>query len=284
MTRPLIVAVLAGNLANAALDVALIFGAGLGVIGAAIATTVVQLVTMGVYFHAIRRLDGDTERQTPSRADVAEIAGHGLPVGGQILAEVGIFGVATVLAAHLGKLPAAGHGIALNISSFSFSIAFGIASATSVRVGHAVGANDLAAARRRGVIGLSSGLAVMACWGVVFVAAPYAVGAMFSDDAAVVGAAIPLLQIAAVFQLSDGTQAIGAGALRGLGDTRATLYANLAGHYGIGLPISLFLAFGEGMGAPGLWWGLSAGLTVTALLLVGRFFAKTRVRGAARSA
>ncbi|HET7372098.1 MAG TPA: MATE family efflux transporter, partial [Gemmatimonadaceae bacterium] len=99
---------------------------------------------------------------------------------------------------------------------------------------------------------------------------------MFTSDRDVISQSIALLQIAAVFQLSDGTQAIGAGALRGLGDTRATLYANLAGHYLIGLPIMLALAFGAGMGAPGLWWGLSAGLTVTALLLVGRFLAKTK--------
>jgi MATE family multidrug resistance protein len=86
---------------------------------------------------------------------------------------------------------------------------------------------------------------------------------------------VPLLQIAALFQLSDGTQAIASGALRGLGDNRATLVANLIGHYGVGLAISLSLAFSAGMGAPGLWWGLSAGLTVTALILVARFVRST---------
>jgi MATE family multidrug resistance protein len=82
--------------------------------------------------------------------------------------------------------------------------------------------------------------------------------------------------IAALFQLSDGTQAIGAGALRGVGDTRATLIGNVIGHYAVGLPISLSLGFAAAMGAPGLWLGLSAGLTVTALYLVQRFLVKTR--------
>jgi len=82
--------------------------------------------------------------------------------------------------------------------------------------------------------------------------------------------------IAALFQLSDGTQAIGAGALRGTGDTRATLWANLIGHYAIGLPLLLGLGFGAHLGAPGLWWGLSVGLTATALLLVARFLQQTR--------
>ena len=91
-----------------------------------------------------------------------------------------------------------------------------------------------------------------------------------------IAAAVPLMMIAALFQLSDGTQAIGAGALRGLGDTRATLVGNVIGHYLIGFPISLALGFGAGMGAPGLWLGLSAGLTVTAIYLVAKFLAGTR--------
>jgi MATE family multidrug resistance protein len=80
-----------------------------------------------------------------------------------------------------------------------------------------------------------------------------------------------LIQVAALFQLSDGAQAVGAGALRGAGDTRATFVANVVGHYGIGLGISLAVAFGAGRGAVGLWWGLSAGLTATAIFLIVRF-------------
>jgi hypothetical protein len=87
----------------------------------------------------------------------------------------------------------------------------------------------------------------------------------FTNDAVVIAATIPLLQIAALFQLSDGTQAIAAGALRGRGHTRDTLWANLLGHYVVGLPIMLGLGFGASLGAPGLWWGLSVGLTATGL-------------------
>nr|HEX4317309.1 MATE family efflux transporter [Kofleriaceae bacterium] len=277
VTRPLIVAVVASNLANAVLDVALIYGAGLGVVGAAIATVTVQLAQLGLYVAAVRATDDpDRPHTKPTRDDIREVLHYGLPVGGQVLAEVGIFGVATVLAGRLGTLAAAGHGIALNISSFTFAMAVGVGSAASVRVGHAVGASDMPLARRRGLIGFATGLAVMSTFAVVFVAAPGAIASLFSDDTAVIAAAIPLLQIAALFQLSDGTQAIGAGALRGLGDTRATLVANLLGHYVVGLPISLSLAFAVGLGAPGLWWGLSAGLLVTALALVIRFLRKTR--------
>jgi MATE family multidrug resistance protein len=284
VTRPLIITVIAGNVANAALDLALIFGVpslgipALGVIGAGIATTIVQILTVAVYALAVRQLDArDMRRATRStRADIAAIARYGLPVGGQLFAEVGIVGVATVLAGHLGKVPAAAHSIALNLASFTFSCCVGIASATAVRVGHATGAGDVRLARRRGTIGLTLGLGVMACCAVLFVVAPAALAALYTDDVIVIAATVPLLQIAALFQLSDGAQAIGAGALRGLGRTRETLWANLFGHYAIGLPLLVALAFGAHLGAPGLWLGLSAGLTATAIVLVTRFARATR--------
>ena len=284
ITRPLVVAVIAGNVLNALLDRVLIFGVdaldipALGVAGAAMATVTVQLLIVVVYLGAVRALD-QTPAPASTRADLVEIARYGGPIGGQLFAEVGIFGVSTMLAAHLGTLPAAAHTIALNLSSFTFSVAVGVGAATSVRVGHAIGAGDLALARRRGVIGLGMGVSVMATCAIVLVVAPSVIARVFTDDASVIAATIPLLQIASVFQLSDGAQAIAAGALRGLGDTRATLVGNVIGHYGIGLPISLALGFGAGMGAPGLWWGLSAGLTGTALYLVLRFLAATRTPG-----
>jgi MATE family multidrug resistance protein len=281
ITRPLIAAMVVGNLANALLDLVLIYGAGpipaLGAGGAAVATVSVQVATVAMYVAGVRALHGGAPRPAATRKDLAEILRYGLPVGGHLFAEIGVFGIATVLAAHMGKVPAAGHSIALNLASFTFSVAVGIGAATSARVGHAMGAGDRTLARRRGVLGLQIGLAVMSGSAAVFVVAPGALAGVFTNQAAVIAATIPLLQIAALFQLSDGTQAIAAGALRGIGDTRATFVGNVIGHYGVGLAISLALSFGAGLGAPGLWWGLSAGLTVTAIYLVLRFRAGTGV-------
>jgi MATE family, multidrug efflux pump len=274
VTRPLVVVVIAGNLVNAALDLVLIFGAGLGVAGAALATTIVNVLTVAVYAAAVRGLGGFGLRRRPG--DIRAIARYGLPVGGQLCAEIGIFGVATVLAAHLGETPAAAHTIALNLSSFTFALAVGVGAATNVRVGHAIGAGDGVAARTSGVTGFLLGLAVMGVGAVAFVAIPGLLAHLFTDADEVIAQAVPLLQIAALFQLSDGAQAIGAGALRGLGDTRATFVGNVIGHYLVGFPISLALGFGAGMGVVGLWWGLSAGLTVTALALLARFLRATR--------
>lgn len=282
LTRPMVIAMVLGNIVNAGLDLVLIFGVdalgipSFGAIGAAAATTLVAIMIAALYALAVHGLDRDVERPRSTTADLLAIARYGGPVGGQLLAEVGIFGVATVLAAHLGKIPAGAHSIALNLSSLTFSFSLGIASATSVRVGHAIGAGDLALARHRGMLGVALGLVVMACFAVVFLVVPGPLAAAFTDDAAVAGATVPLLRIAALYQLSDGTQAIGAGALRGRGDTRSTLVGNLIGHYVVGLPIMLGLGFAASLGAPGLWWGLSVGLTVTALFLVVRFRQTTR--------
>ena len=169
-------------------------------------------------------------------------------------------------------------------ASFSFSLAIGIGAATSTQVGYAFGASNPLGVRRAGNIGLTLGGVVMAVCALVFVVVPEPLVALFTDDSAVRAATIPLLRIAAIFQLSDGAQAIVGGALRGLGDTRATLIANLIGHYGVGLGVALTLAFGFDLGVAGLWWGLSAGLTVTAVALYIRFVNTTnRLLVASRS-
>ena len=100
---------------------------------------------------------------------------------------------------------------------------------------------------------------------------PEAIASVITNEPAVIEAALPLLVIAAAFQLSDGVQAVAAGALRGAGDTRWPLAANLIGHYGVGLPLGCLLTFGLDMGPSGLWWGLSAGLSAVAIALTFRF-------------
>lgn len=281
ITRPLVLVVIAGNVANFFLDWVLIFGISaiglppLGVIGAALATIALQALILVVYFAAVRVADAGVPLPRATREDVREVLRFGIPVGGQLFAEVGIFGVTTILAAYLGRLPVAAHTIALNLCSFTFSVAIGIGAATSVRVGHAVGAGDIALARRRGMIGFAAGLAIMSCFALLLLAVPSQIAGLLTNQPAAIAATVPLLLIAAIFQLSDGTQAIGSGALRGLGDTRATFVGNVVGHYGVGLGISLGLCFGADMGVEGLWWGLSAGLTVTATYLFVRFRIRT---------
>jgi multidrug resistance protein, MATE family len=297
ITRPLLIAMIGGNLINLVCDGLLIYGddallrvglpavgiPALGVLGAALATTGVQVGTCLVYALSVRRLRtgrGQTRPHRPLRdGELATLAHHGIPIGLQMFAEVGVFATSGVLAAQFGTAAAAAHSVAITLASFTFSAAVGIGSATAVRVGLAIGAGGrgaLAVARTRGLVGISLGLAVMAAGALGFLVFPSQLAGWFTDRRDVLLIATPLLWVAALFQLSDGAQAVAAGALRGAGDTRSTLWANLIGHYIIGLPVSLLLGFGAGLGALGLWWGLSVGLTVTAVILVAKFLRSTR--------
>lgn len=284
-TRPIVMAVFLGTLVNFLADGILVFGdaaliwAGLpalgipamGGLGASLSTCLVTIVMTLSLSLAIRR------HQVPdaplgSKRDLAKLWQLGFPVGLQLLAEVGIFAIVGVTAGRLGAVAGAAHQVALTIASVTFSIALGMGAATTVRVGHAVGADDRLSARRAGVLGVAWGAALMCIAGSAFLLVPHKLAQVFTRDTEVIVAAVPLLAIAALFQLSDSVQAIVAGALRGAGDTRAAFIGNLIGHYGVGVWVALGLGLWAGMGATGLWWGLSAGLTATAFGLAARFW------------
>ena len=186
-------------------------------------------------------------------------------------AEVGVFALVGLLAGRLGAVPMAAHQVALALASFSFNAAVGIGNAGSVRVGWAVGSRDTPAARRAGLVAFGTGAALMSTWGLAFLLFPGLFARLMSSDAAVVAATTPLLRVAGLFQISDGIQAVGAGVLRGAGDTRFTLWANLVGHWALGLPAALGLGLALGYGVTGLWWGLLVGLTAVAVALFFRF-------------
>jgi MATE family multidrug resistance protein len=140
-----------------------------------------------------------------------------------------------------------------------------------VRVGLAIGAGNTPAARRAGLLAFAAGAAFMACAAALYLAIPRQLVALMTDVPSIAATAVPLFAVAAVFQVSDGLQGVGAGVLRGAGDSHFTFTANIVGHYLIGLPLSLGLGFGLRQGVQGIWWGLCAGLTAVAIALVWRF-------------
>jgi multidrug resistance protein, MATE family len=172
---------------------------------------------------------------------------------------------------NIGTRALAAHQVAITLASATFMIPVGIGAAASVRVGRAVGRADPPGTRLAGLVAIGTGCAFMVLAALAFLLAPRAIAGIITSELGVIDAVVPLLFVAAVFQLSDGVQAVAAGALRGAGDTRFALIANLCGHYLIGLPIGTLLAFRLGLGASGLWWGLSAGLTAVAIALTLRF-------------
>jgi MATE family multidrug resistance protein len=272
-TRALVVATLVANLANLLLDIALVFGkAGLPALGgpgSALATSICSLLQFAVLAAAVRPAKG-VPRQPVGR-DLRMALRVGIPVGLQMGAEVGVFSLVGLLAGHLGAQALAAHQVAISLASFTFCAAVGVGMAGTVRVGRAVGARDTPGARRAGLIAFAGGAGVMSVSALAFWLLPGPIARILSDRADVIAASVPLLGVCAVFQLSDGIQGVGAGVLRGVGDTRFAFVANLVGHYAIGLPVAVFLGLRLGEGVSGLWWGLCAGLTAVAAALLGRF-------------
>jgi MATE family multidrug resistance protein len=164
----------------------------------------------------------------------------------------------------------AAHQVTINLASLTFMVPLGVAQATSIRVGLAIGAGDNDGARRAASAGLLIGAGFMSATGAAFIAAPRALAAAYTSAAEVVALAALLIPIAGFFQIFDGLQVVAAGALRGAGDTRAPLVVNLIGFWGLGLPASLLLAFRLDLGPAGLWWGLVVGLGAVAVFLLAR--------------
>lgn len=194
----------------------------------------------------------------------------GAPIGLQFSMEYGAFGVAGLLMGLLGTIPMAGHQIALNLASLAFMVTLGVSQAAAILVGRGVGAGDPDRARRAASGGLLTGTGFMVLTMLLFWLLPEPLARLYSGDREVVLLAASLLPIAAVFQVVDGIQVVAAGVLRGVGDTRVPMWANLFGFWVAGLPVGAALAFRAGMGPRGIWWGLAAGLTVVAGLLLGR--------------
>ena len=286
-TKPILVGVVLANLFNLPASWILAMGdsgldalglspvgfEGLGVAGTAWASSVSTAIQLLVLARAVR--DSSSGTMVPQPPEVRlmwKALRLGAPIGAAMLAEYGVFALVNVLMGNLDAMALAGHQVALAFAGTTFVIPVGIGAAAAVRVGRAVGRGDASGTRRAGVVGIAAGGGFMLAAALVFWTVPAELAVVVTDNPHVVVTAVPLLLIAALFQLSDGVQAVAAGALRGAGDTQWPLWLNLAGHYLIGLPVGVALAFGFGCGAAGLWWGLSVGLTTVAVGLTARFW------------
>lgn len=287
LTRPMVIAVVVANLVNLPLSWALVFGdAGLvdlglpglgvpalGVAGAAWASTACTVIQLVILALAVQRVAAPSSaaHRRPDRELLLKALVIGTPIGLQMLAEFGVFGLVNLLMGNIGTRELAAHQVAITLASSTFMVPVGVGAAASVRVGRAVGRQDAPGTRLAGLVAIGAGSAFMLAAALTFLLVPRLLAGIITSESAVIDAVVPLLFVAAVFQLSDGVQAVAAGALRGAGDTRFALFANLGGHYLIGLPLGVLLAFSLGIGARGLWWGLSAGLTCVAAGLTLRF-------------
>ena len=287
LATPVMFALISANILNAVADWALIYGhlglPAMGVAGAAWATLFSRIYMFAALLVAIwwtnRRVSHDSLWHVPRMFDPARLRrllALGLPAASQMLAEVGVFALATALAGTLDPISGASHQIALNLAGVAFMIPLGVGSAGAVRVGHAVGAGDALRASAAGWTAIMLGVIFMLSSGALFVALPRTLIGLFSTDPAVLAVGTSLLYLAAVFQLFDGIQGVITGTLRGLGDTRTPMLVNLAAHWLLGLPVSYTLCFIVGWGVWGLWIGLSLGLIVTGIILLWAWTVKIK--------
>ncbi|WP_341712938.1 MATE family efflux transporter [Erythrobacter sp.] len=265
------------------------FGApAMGLEGSALASVVTSLVQFASYLVAIYtdrrlrryRIFGNWWR--PEWPRLRELVALGSPVMIIIIAEAGLFSGAALLMGWIGPAQLAGHTIALQIAALAFQIPFGLGQAATIRVGYHYGAGDHAAMGRAGWVGIAMGSAFMLATATLMILAPMLLLRIYVDptlaaNAAMVGFAVRYMKVAAAFQLFDGVQAVAAGALRGLQDTRVPMLIAVFSYWVPGIGIALWLGFRTPLEGTGVWIGLATGLVFAAGLLAWRWSQRERL-------
>lgn len=288
LDRPIFAtAITAGGIfVNALANYAFIFGnlgaPELGLQGAAVATILTTLTTLAAYVVAIR-LDPKLHRYrvfgrwwSPDWPRLLHIVRIGTPIALTITAEAGIFGAAAFLMGNIGASQLAAHTVALQIAALAFQVPFGVGQAATIRVGYFYGARDPDGMKRAGWTAIVVGTGFMAFTALLMIAIPKPLIAIYVDpwdpkNAVLVGFALQYIVIAAAFQLFDGMQAVAAGALRGLQDTRIPMWIAAFAYWVPGIGTALALGFYTPLEGVGVWIGLATGLTVAAALLGWRW-------------
>jgi MATE family multidrug resistance protein len=206
-----------------------------------------------------------------------ELLHIGIPSSFQITMEAGAFAVSGILIGTIGAVEQAAHQIALSIASLTFMVSMGLSQAGSIRTSNAFGRNDQHAIRTIGKSTIIMALIYGSFCAVLFILFRHQLPYVFNDDKEVVSMAAYLLLFAALFQISDSTQSISAGLLRGIKDVKVPTFFIAIAYWAIGIPVGCLLAFYFDMGAAGIWTGFITGLTLSAVFLSLRF--RKMVRG-----
>ena len=206
----------------------------------------------------------------------------GTPISLTILAEAGLFTGAAFLMGRIGETELAGHTIALQVAALAFQIPFGVAQAATIRVGLAYGARDHSGIAHAGQASLILGIGFMGLTALIMWLFPSLVLSIYVDvdaarNAALVGFAMQFLVVAAAFQLFDGAQAVAAGVLRGLQDTRTPMIIAICGYWIAGYGTAIYLGFWTPLAGVGVWIGLAVGLVVVSAVLLLRWRMRARL-------
>lgn len=273
---------------NGLTNYALIFGnwgaPELGVMGAAIASVVTQIVSLvAVVIYAVKALPEHSLFQRFWRPDwemFMSVLRLGVPIGLTTLAEVSLFAISAVMMGWLGPVPLAAHGIALNLASATFMVHLGLSNVATIRAGNALGRRDRAHLEKGAITVTGMSLVVSVLTIILFLTCAEPLISLFMEfddpqrpEILLIGTG--LLAMAALFQLVDGAQVIALGLLRGLQDAKVPMVMAALSYWVIGIPASYYFGFVQGMEGIGVWLGLVLGLACAAVLLMSRFWLRS---------
>jgi MATE family multidrug resistance protein len=280
-------AIIPGIFLNILLNYALIFGnfgaPQLGVVGAAWAslfTNILIMLILFVWYFIHAEYNEYTLLTRFWRSDWSvfwRVGQLGLPISISILAEVSMFIGAAVLIGWIGTTELAAHGIALQVTAVAFMIPLGISGAATIRVSNAYGResiDDIMLAAKAATY-VAFGFAILTAATIALF--PYQLAGLFLDEAGpdtatVIMIAVPMLLVAAGFQLVDSAQVIAAGILRGFQDATVPMIISVICYGPMGLLMAYLCAFTFGFGPTGVWFGLTIGLALTSVFLGMRYF------------
>lgn len=200
----------------------------------------------------------------------------GAPVALQYSFEISAFSGAAILIGTIGAVEQAAHQVAINLAAITYMMASGIASAATIKTGNNLGKSNFLDLRRSAVASYHVIIGFMSITALLFMFANKLLPLIYTEDMAVVNIASQLLIIAGFFQLFDGTQVVGLGVLRGIGDVNVPTFITFIAYWIIGIPLGYFLGIVLGLGVNGIWYGLTFGLLTASVLLFFRFQQRTK--------
>ncbi len=275
-----------GNAINIILGIILVKGmfgiAPMGVVGVGISTLVDRIlmaIVMAVY--VFRSPDFKPYIQTfkmrlLNLGIVKKILKIGAPVALQYSFEVSAFSGAAILIGTIGAIEQAAHQVAINLAAITYMLATGIASAATIKTGNNLGKSNFTDLRRSAVASYHVIIIFMSLTALLFILANNVLPYIYTEDKAVIAIAAHLLIIAGFFQLFDGTQVVGLGVLRGIGDVNVPTLITFISYWVVGIPLGYLLGITLGWGVNGIWYGLTVGLLTASIFLFIRFQKKTR--------
>ena len=277
---------IAANVVNIVLNYILIFGKlgfePMGLYGAGLATLMSRilmaiLIALFINFnHRFTIYKQNFKFGSFSMNLVKDNLRLGIPMTFQIAFEVTTFSVAAIMVGWLGKIQLAAHNIALNMASITYMLSLGISAAATIRVGNQLGKKDYNTMRQAALTCFLMVIVFMSVTALVFILGRNFLPTLYIEDIEVIQQASLLLIVAGLFQLSDGIQVIGLGALRGMSDVKIPTIITLIAYWVIGLPSGYLFGFVLDQGAIGVWYGLLSGLSIAAVLLFIRFNAMSK--------